>query len=550
MRNVKNLALFALMQALVSTAAVADIHYVIPGESIQAAIYAADPGDEIEVAPGTYTEAIDFDGKAVRLYSSGGPDVTTIDGTGYYHVVQCTNSECPDTVLEGFTIIGGNANGVHPDERGGGMYNYNSSPTVTNCTFTGNTANDEGGGMHNDYASPTVTNCTFTDNLVVLGSGGGMLNLDSSPTVTNCTFSDNVAAVGGGICNYFNSPMVTDCTFTGNTAPGDGGGMYNNRSSPTVTNCAFSGNNGGNGGGIGNDYCSPTVTNCTFTDNTANYGGGMRNYDCSPTVTNCTFTGNTADEGGGMWHVYGSPTVTNCTFSVNIANYGGGMYNHYNCSPTVTNCTFTGNTTIYGGGMYNWHSTPTVTNCILWSDSPDEIFDDDSSMTVTYSDVQGGWAGTGNIDTDPMFADAEGRLLAFSPCLDAGNDAAVPGSVTTDLDGNPRIQGVCVDMGAYESDLNYMDPGWVFMIPDAPDFGYSLNEADLLYFYSFDFVQSLNLTTGAWSIYRPIGSVYIDWPFYYELDTDTLMFALPPEIGLLVYHFSTGQLEVLPRIIP
>jgi len=168
--------------------------------------------------------------------------------------------------------------------------------------------------------------------------------------------------------------------------------------------------------------------------------------------------------------------------------------------------------------------------------------------------VQGGtgetWFGVGCIDTDPMFADAEGRLLAFSPCLDAGNDASVPGGVTTDLDGNPRIQGVCVDMGAFESDLNCMDPGWVFMIPDAPDFGYSLDEEDLLYFYSFNFVWSFNLTTGGQSIHMPQGGIYVNWPFYYESDTGHLWFALPPEIGLLVYHFSTDQWEVLPRIIP
>ncbi|MHC4536517.1 MAG: hypothetical protein ACYS6K_21415, partial [Planctomycetota bacterium] len=87
-------------------------------------------------------------------------------------------------------------------------------------------------------------------------------------------------------------------------------------------------------------------------------------------------------------------------------------------------------------------------------------------------------------------------------------------------------------------------------IPDAPDFGYSLNEADLFYFYSFDFVQSLNTATGGWSIYRPIGWIYIEWPFYYELDTDTLWFALPPAGGIGVYHNSTGQWEVLSRIIP
>jgi len=92
--------------------------------------------------------------------------------------------------------------------------------------------------------------------------------------------------------------------------------------------------------------------------------------------------------------------------------------------------------------------------------------------------------------------------------------------------------------------------GWVYMPPDAPDFGYSLNEDDLVYFYSFDFVQSFNTATGGWSVHMPIGWIYIDWPFYYELDTDTLMFALPPESGIGVYHFSTGQWEVLPRIIP
>ncbi len=86
--------------------------------------------------------------------------------------------------------------------------------------------------------------------------------------------------------------------------------------------------------------------------------------------------------------------------------------------------------------------------------------------------------------------------------------------------------------------------------PDVPDFGYSLDEEDLLYFYSFDFVQSLDTATGGWSIHMPMGWVYVDWPFYYELDPATLWFALPPAGGIGVYHFSTSEWEVLPRIIP
>jgi len=100
--------------------------------------------------------------------------------------------------------------------------------------------------------------------------------------------------------------------------------------------------------------------------------------------------------------------------------------------------------------MSNQESNPTVTNCILWGDTPYEI--GYPNITVTYSDVEGGWAGTGNIDADPMFADAlngDYRLLAGSPCIDAGNNSVV--EVTTDLDGDPRIQGACVDMGAFEA---------------------------------------------------------------------------------------------------
>jgi len=490
-------------------------HYVNPNGSkdfttIQAAI--DDPctvaGDEIEVAPGTYNEAVNFKGKAVKLYSSEGPDLTIIDGfmSMDYHVVQCVSGEDANSILEGFTITGGIASGTEPnDQRGGGMHCRNSSPMVTDCNFTGNFA-DYGSGMSNSNSSPTVTNCTFNSNWSSNGDGVGMYNTDNSnPTVTNCTFNGNSEArYGGGMYNCDSSPTVTDCTFSDNTAAVCGGGMYNDDSSPRVINSTFSDNYAiYNGGGMANYGGNPTVTNCTFSDNTAGamLGGGMYNSSSSPTVTNCNFSGNWSDEGGGMYNSGSSPMVTNCTFISNSAVYGGGMDNSSSSSPTVTNCTFidnwsesgggiynsSSNPTVtnctfsvnsavdYGGGMANSGSSPTVTNCIFWANTAPTDPEIYGNATVTYSDVQGGYAGTGNIDADPNFVDANGvddisgtaddnlRLLSGSPCIDAGANADLE-TIAVDLDMKERIIDDCktadtgtsypglpvIDMGAYE----------------------------------------------------------------------------------------------------
>jgi hypothetical protein len=387
--------------------------------SIQTAIDHAVDGDEVVVAEGTYFEAIGFFGKAITVRSTdpGDPAVvanTVIDGTGHFHVVQCVSGEGSETVLEGFVITGGNADGTAPDNRGGGMYNFVSSPTVTNCAFTGNSASFFGGGMHNQ---------------------GG------SPTVTSCSFSGNTASIGGGMANSEGgSPAVTDCSFSGNTAGNLGAGMANlgGDSSPTVTNCSFSGNAGGIGGGMGTSGGSPVVTSSTFLDNTADFGAGMLNGGgSSPSVVNCAFSGNTAGSDGGGMHNAGS-TVT------------------------VINCTFTGNSATLGGGLSNEESSPAVANSILWGNSPDEL--SGSPSTVSYSDVQGGFPGIGNIDADPLFADPDNgdhRLSPGSPCIDAASSPAVPVGVTTDLDGNPRfLDDPCkantgvgdpiVDMGGHE----------------------------------------------------------------------------------------------------
>jgi hypothetical protein len=293
----------------------------------------------------------------------------------------------------------------------------------------------------------TVTNGSGT-------YGGGINCSSSSPTIVNCTFSDNSVgsfSYGGGMYNNNSSPMVTNCLFIANSVDShsDGGGMYNTSSNPLVTNCSFIENTVdvfGSGCGMYNDNSNPTVTNCLFIANSGDYfsnGGGMYNEDSNPTITNCTFIENSVDGGGGGMRNSGS-------------------------NPVISNCTFSGNMALAGCGMRNYYSSPTVINCILWGDYYDEIYDVDSNPTVTYSDLQGGYPGVGNIDADPLFftfMEFEYFLDAGSPCIDAGIPATSVVEPTEDgiSDWHPRWpdwipNSPHPDMGAYGGPGNV---GWL-----------------------------------------------------------------------------------------
>jgi hypothetical protein len=274
---------------------------------------------------------------------------------------------------------------------------------------------------------------------------------------------------------YSGSATLTGCTFSGNSATNTTGGLisYGNL---TLANCIFSANSAIYGGGLSN-YSNATVTNCTFSGNscsgTNSFGGAVLNH-ASLTLTNCVFSGNSASAssgtGGGMISYGTSSRLTNCTFIANTALYGGGLANYSNA--TLTNCSFSKNLSFantHGGAAHNQASLA-LTNCIVWGNTAPgaSTIQISGSAGVAYSCVQGGWSGMGNISTNPLFVDPAGgdlRLQAGSPCIDAGNNAAVPVGILTDLDGHPRFvddpathdtgdpgsppQPV-VDMGAYE----------------------------------------------------------------------------------------------------
>ncbi|UCC31105.1 MAG: S8 family serine peptidase, partial [Phycisphaerales bacterium] len=410
-----------------------------------------------------------------------------------YHVV--TGSYVDTTaVLDGFTIVGGNADGdVDLARRGGGIYSSGGSPTLTRCTLHGNAA-AQGGGFYTAYGDPTLVNCTFSGNFAAVGAGG-MHATDGDPIITDCAFLGNSAAsTGGGVINVNGNPVLANCTFTGNSAR-YGGGMFTSVGDPTLSGCTFDGNSAtgsadGWGGGLYINNGSPMLANCTYGGNSAIWGGAMVIASGTPILANCSLKGNTASlYGGGICHVGSdSPTLINCTFSGNWSGgYGGGVYNLG--FAMLHNCTFVGNQAEgRGGGMYNSdNTTTTLTNCILWGNTADlgpQIYG--TTAAVTYSDVQAGtgqpWFGPGCIDADPLFVDADGaddvsgteddnlRLESGSPCIDTGDNTAA--AATTDLDNNPRIMDgdadgtATVDMGAYEHfllDCNEND------FPDACD---------------------------------------------------------------------------------
>jgi hypothetical protein len=180
-----------------------------------------------------------------------------------------------------------------------------------------------------------------------------------------------------------------------------------------------------------------TATGCTISGNEATDGGGLS----SATATNCIISGNTATRDGGGTH-YG--TAINCVISSNTAgSYGGGAY-----WTTVGNGTIVDNTAdSYGGGTY----AGTLVNTIVYYNTAVVAGNNVDGGSATYCCSPDLTSGTGNITNAPAFVDrAAGNvhLLDDSPCINAGNNAAV--NAATDLDGNPRIVGI-VDMGAYES---------------------------------------------------------------------------------------------------
>ena len=396
-----------------------------------------------------------------------------ISGNNSYHVVKVIETDA-SAVLDGFVITAGNADFpvIHTwDTFGGGMFISKASPTLTNLVFSGNMAEPEyhgGGGMFNWYSNPSLTHVLFYHNSA--GGGGGIYNHGSNPVLTDVAFIENTAISGAGLNNYQgSSPTLDGVLFQGNAAALNAGGMANDAtSSPMLIHVSFIENSTKDyGGGIGNFGGSPTLTEVEFIGNSAKEGGGMYNgLSAKPNLTNVTFSGNTAKTlGGGMANNDSSPVLVNVTFSGQTAGeYGGGMCNFYTSSrPSLTNVTFTGNEAPHGSAICNVGGGFKLVNGIVWGNTgaPEQIYNDHTVPDITYSDIESGWTGTGNINADPhfgVFGDSDSpiqaaSLLVGSPAIDKGSPSGCPATDQIGLarpaDGDGDGKAVC-DMGSFE----------------------------------------------------------------------------------------------------
>lgn len=252
------------------------------------------------------------------------------------------------------------------------------------------------------------------------------------------------------------------------------------------------------------------------------YGGAIYCALSNLTIENCTITNNTGGLGGAIYCVACYPIISNTVIANNTSIGGesqcGGIYSYDPGMPEIRNCTIVNN---YPGGLFaaSWEGM-NVTNTILWGNERYQIYTEQSAPTVTYCDVQGGYAGEGNFDSDPNFLDpsagagaeydgasANWALKTTSPCINAG--MLVDGLPETDPVGAERIHSDILDVGAYESqsDLPLMtaspamtvDAGFV-----AVD-GSETVVVELSNTGSLDFeILDVSVPSGAFSVVSPI----------------------------------------------
>jgi hypothetical protein len=362
---------------------------------IQVAIHASADGDTVEIQPGTYTENVNFLGRAILVRGIDPADTTiarstVIDGSGTPNasVVSFTQGEGRNSELRGLALTGGSGTKVHPYEAstvGGGIYCESSAPLIRNCVMQGNRVIGYGAG----------------------GRGGGAYSVDGSPRFENCIFEHNYAPRrGGGFAAAGESddrPELTACQIRHNDSDRwDSSAFYLEYCGALLEECVITQNRGVGfrlyGGAVGAELYGTRIL--------YNSDGGVDSDDSPSIFIDCTVAFN---DGGpnilcGTWHEDNPAIIENCTILGNGSDLHAGLKTKG--SVRVTNT------------IVRRHGSKSI---VLGPMSRDEVH------AITYCDIEGGWSGTGNFDAEPRFCNiycrsTESLMLASdSPCLGSGS---------------------------------------------------------------------------------------------------------------------------------
>jgi len=391
---------------------------------------------------------------------------------------------------------------------------------LTNCTLTANFTGYYGGGAYGDGTTPLVlNNCLISSNLAEYG--GGVSGSSSVPynstncVLNNCTIVSNFAAYYGGgaafatlngctisgnrVTNYFvysygfgggggvEGGILNNCVIAGNRSPGGAGADSGVRPGGILINCILSNNIALNGPSGGAAFAS--LNNCSLISNFATNGSGGA---AGCTLSNCILFGNISHSttgGGGAASstlincmvvsnsalgVYYNPnpvasgggtlssSLINCILAFNSAQTNGGG----DSSSTLVNCTVVSNSAPTGGGVFN----STVENSVIYYNNGGNYFYNSggNSYRLHYCCIMPLTNGPGNFTNNPGLVNLAGgdfHLQPNSPCINSGDNSYV--TATTDFDGNPRIVGGTVDVGAYE----YQTPSSILSYAWAQQYG-------------------------------------------------------------------------------
>lgn len=337
---------------------------------------------------------------------------------------------------------------------GAGDRAWRANPTVLSGDIDGNDLTTPGGWVE------TAGDIRGTNAYRVVTAGG----TDASAVLDGFFITAGLAT----------GPPDTDCTRQ------CGAGMHIGGGSPTLTNLVLIGNRATlEGGGMFVSLGQPAMEDVSFIDNQALAGGGLHLEGAgTPVLVQVRFIANTASlEGGGLNIVFSAPALVNVLFSGNHAGaFGGALVNHGG-SPLLVNVTVSGNRArVAGGGIHHRGLNLTLHNSLVWHNLDgsgsgtrrSSIHDVGAAPQIRHSLIQG-YSATdfGNVDGtdlahDPRFVipidpdeapttAGDLRLGPGSPAIDRGSDALLPAGVDVDLEGNRRVSGTAVDLGAHEA---------------------------------------------------------------------------------------------------